>query len=185
MTADVITIESTRDRHKHGSACLITWGAQQWYAPVDRVRRTAEDLFTCAAYADLVGELFRAGLTADLITGLTTEMLRDRRPRYFGDPQTLYLLPGGSSKRKAGVVMLSRQNAFHKGKAEVGLNPDEARAMGRRWFAAAEASESDTLFSSVLERAGWMTETEMDALFGLLHDMRGDESQADRSTPLK
>lgn len=46
----------------------------------------------------------------------------------------------------------------------------------------AEASESDTLFSSVLERAGWMQETEMDALFGLLHDIRsgdpGDDHDA-------
>lgn len=172
-TPDSIWIESTRDRDKLGSACLITWGAGQWYAPVDKVRRTAEDLFTCAAYADLIGELMRAGIPADIVTGLTTAMLADRRPRYFGDPETIYILPGGSSARKAGAVMLSRRNAFHKGGAQAGLDPDEARAMGRRWFQAAEASESDTLFSSVLERAGWMKPVEMDALFGLLNDIRG------------
>jgi hypothetical protein len=89
------------------------------------------------------------------------------------------VLPGGSSARCAGAVVLSRQNAFHKGKAQAALEPDEARAMGRQWFEVAEASESDTLFSSVLERAGWMQETEMDALFGLLSDIR----RGDADTP--
>lgn len=172
-----IWIESTRDRHKLGTACLITWGAQQWYAPVDTVRRTAEDLFTCAAYADLIAELIRAGIPANIITRMTTAMLAGRQPRYFGDPQTIYVLPGGSSVRKAGAVALSRQNAFHRGKAQAALEPDEARAMGRQWFQAAEASDSDTLFSSVLERAGWMQETEMDALFGLLSEIRSGDAE--------
>lgn len=173
---DSIWIESTRDRHKHGNACLIQWGPHQWYAPVEKVRATAEDLFTCAAYADLIGELIRIGLPGAKVSRLTTAMLKGRRPRYFGTPQTIYLLPGGSSARKAGAVALSRQNAFAQRGAEAMLQPDEAREMGRAWFQAAEASESDTLFSSVLERAGWMQEAEMDALFGLLHDIRGGEA---------
>jgi hypothetical protein len=176
---DVITIESTRDRHKLGNACLIRWRAQEWYAPVADVRATAEDLFTCAAYADLIGELIRAGIPAHIITGLTTAMLKDRKPRHFGTAQTLYVLPGGSSARKAGGVGLSRRNAFHKGGAEGMLDPGEARAMGRQWFTVAEASESDTLFSTVLERAGWMQESEMDALFGLLNDIRGGTQTLD------
>lgn len=169
---DVILIESTRDRHKHGNACLIQWGARQWYAPVADVRATAEDLFTCAAYADLIGELIRADVPPAIVSRLTTAMLADRRPRYFGTPKTIYVLPGGSSVRKVGVVALSKQNAFHKGKALGALDPNEARAMGRQWFEAAEASESDTLFSSVLERAGWMQQAEMDSLFALLNDIR-------------
>jgi hypothetical protein len=59
------------------------------------------------------------------------------------------------------------------------LDPGEARAMGRQWFTVAEASESDTLFSTVLERAGWMQESEMDALFGLLNDIRGGTQTLD------
>lgn len=171
-TPDTIFIESTRDRHKQGNACLIQWGPQQWYASVDDVRRTAEDLFTCAAYADLIGELLRGGAEPATVGMLTTALLKDRKPRYFGTSKTIYVLPAGSSVRKAGAVVVSRQNAFHKGTAEGALDPDEAREMGRAWFQAAEASESDTLFSSVLERAGWMKETEMDALFGLLNDIR-------------
>lgn len=173
MNDDVIFIESTRDRKGHGNACLIQWGAQQWYADVADVRQTAEDLFACAAYADMIGELLRAGLDGGTVKRMVTAvLLKDRKPRYFGSPRTLYVLPGGSSARKAGAVALSRQNAFHKGKAEAGLSPDEARTMGRQWFVAAEASEADTLFSAVLERAGWMREAEMDALFGLLNDIR-------------
>ena len=178
MTDETIFIESTRDRHQHGNACLIVWGPQQWYAPVADGRQTAEDLFTCAAYADLIGELLRAGLDNATVARITTGLLHDRRPRHFGAPQTVYLLPAGSSKRKAGVVVLSRRNAFHKGRVDAYLDPDEARAMARAWFTAAEASESDTLFSATLERAGWMTEAEMDALFGLLNDIRSDDPAA-------
>lgn len=170
--SEMIYIESTRDRGNHGNACLLRWGAQEWYAPVPDVRQTAEDLFTCAAYADLIGELIRIGVPAHVITGLTSAMLKDRKPRYFGTARTLYVLPGGLSARKAGAVVLSRRNAFHKGDADAMLDPDAARTMGRNWFSVAEASESDTLFSSVLERAGWMQESEMDALFGLLHSIR-------------
>jgi hypothetical protein len=182
-TPDTIFIESTRDRHKQGNACLIQWGPQQWYAPVADVRQTAEDLFTCAAYADLIGVLLRSGLKRNQVGRMTTAMLADREPRYFGTSRTLYVLPGGSSVRKEGAVVLSRQNAFHKGKAEAGLDPDEARAMGRRWFTVAEASESDTLFSSVLERAGWMKESEMDALFGLLNEIRSGNADAPAGRP--
>jgi hypothetical protein len=167
-----IWIESTRDRHSHGNACLIRWGLREWYAPVADIRATAEDLFTCAAYADLIGELIRADIPAEIVGRMTTAMLKDRKPRYFGTPQTLYLLPGGSTRDRIGAVVLNRQNSFHRGKAEATLTPDKARTMGRVWFAAAEASESDTLFSTVLERAGWMQEIEMDALFGLLSDIR-------------
>lgn len=182
MADDLILIESTRDRHKHGNACLITWGQHQWYAPVDAVRATAEDLFTCAAYADLIGELLRAGFGPAIVGRMTTAMLADRKPRFFGTPQTIYVLPAGSSARKAGAVVLSRRNAFHKGKAQGALDPGEARAMGRAWFQAAEASEADTLFSSVLERAGWMQEAEMDALFALLSDIRGGSVEAPGAT---
>lgn len=169
---DVIFIESTRDRHNLGNACLIRWGAHEWFAPVADVRATAEDLFTCAAYADLIGELIRADIPAQIVGRMTTAMLKDRQPRYFGSPQTLYLLPGGSTKARIGAVVLSRQDFFHHGKAEATLTANEARGMGRQWFTAAEASEADTLFSSVLERAGWIQETEMDGLFGLLNDIR-------------
>lgn len=176
MTDDTIFIESIRDP-RGGTVCLLRWGAREWYAPVADVRQTAEDLFTLAAYADMIGELLRIGLPGPTIVQLTQSMLRNRRPRHFGTTRTLFLLVGGSSQRKAGAVLLAQRDLFHLGKADAQLDPAEARTMGRTWMAAAEASESDTLFSNVLENAGWMQPTEMDALFGLLNDIRSGNAQ--------
>lgn len=169
-----ITIESTRDRHGHGRACLLRWGAREWYATVADVRATAMDLFTCAAYADMIGVLLQAASPPALVLKLSQAMLAGRRPRYFGTPRTLYLLPAGSSARGEGCVLLSQHNRFGQGKADAFLGPDEARIMGRAWLETAEASESDTLFSSVLERAGWLSPEDLDALFGLLAEMRAE-----------
>ena len=172
MPDDVITIESTRARGDAPPACLLRWGPREWYAPVDDVRRTAEDLFTCAAYADMIGELLRIDLPPDVISGLTTAMLADRQPRYFGCRDTVFLLPAGSSKQRQGCVLLAQHDEFRRGHADHLLAPDEARTMSRAWLTAAEASEADTLFDGVIQRAGWMTDPELDALFGVLSDIR-------------
>jgi len=173
----VLTIESTRSVDDAPAACLLRWGAREWYASVPAVRQTAEDLFTCAAYADMIGELLRVGMDAQAVGGLTTAMLAGRKSRYFGSPDTLYVLPGGSSARKVGVVMLGRRNHhFHRGQADGVLDAAEAREMGRAWLTSAEASEADTLFGAVLARSQWMTASELDALFGLLSDIRAGEA---------
>lgn len=175
MTEDgeAIYIESTRDPTGAGAACLLRWGVVEKYAPVADVRQTAEDLMTCAAYADLVGELLRVGLDGQLIVEMTQAMLHQRQPKFFGAMTTLFLLPAGSSARKQGMVLLARRDLFHQGKADACVTPDEARTMARYWLTAAEASEADTLFGAVLERSGWMQAAELDALFGLLKDIRG------------
>lgn len=172
----VLTIESTRSVDDAPPACLLRWGAREWYASVPAVRQTAEDLFTCAAYADTIGELLRIGMDAPTVGSMTTAMLAGRKPRYFGSPDTLYVLPGGSSARKVGVVMLGRRNHFHRGEADGVLDAMEAREMGRVWLTAAEASEADTLFGAVLARSRWMAPDELDALFGLLSDIRAGEA---------
>lgn len=172
----VLTIESTRSVDDAPPACLLRWGAREWYASVTAVRQTAEDLFTCAAYADVIGELLRVGMDAVGVGKMTTAMLTSRKPRYFGTPDTLYVLPGGSSARKVGVVMLGRRNHFHRGQADSVLDATEAREMGRAWLTAAESSEADTLFGAVLERSKWMTTDELGALFGLLSDIRAGEA---------
>jgi hypothetical protein len=164
---DSIWIESLRDQHGLGNACQISWANREWLADVEAVRTTAEDLFTCAAYADLIGELIRLGMGADHISGMLGSMLVGRDRRYFGDKSTLILTPGGSTAHKAGVVVVKRGSLVGE------LSPEEAQKMGRNWLATAEASEADTLFSEVLRRAGWMGGPELDALFGLLHDIRG------------
>lgn len=167
---DGIWIESLRDQHSLGNACQIIWEGREWLASVDAVRSTAEDLFTCAAYADLIGELIRLGINENHISGMVGSMLAGRDRSYFGHKNTLMLTPAGSTKRKVGVVVIRR------GSLSGELSSEEARKMGRRWLTAAEASEADTLFSEVLRRAGWMVPEELDALFGLLHDIRGGDA---------
>ena len=172
-----IWIESARDRYAHGNACLIRWQGRERYASVGDVRATAEDLFSCAAYADVIGELIRLGMEGPLVTRFLQGIMRDRRPRFFGRPSTFFMLPGGSSARRVGAVAIGRRDLFHQGKADGQLSADEARAMGRQWLSAAEASEADTLFGAVLENAGWMVEAELDALFSLLNDIRGGTAE--------
>lgn len=176
MSDDVIAIESTRAMNGASPACLLRWGPREWYASVEAVRRTAEDLFTCAAYADMIGELLRIELPPNVVGGFTTAMLAGRRPRYFGSPDTVFLLPVGSSSQGRGAVALGRHDHFHRGRTDGLLLPDEARAMGRVWLQGAEAAEADTLFGAVIQRAGWMTEVELDALFGLLSDIRSGDT---------
>ena len=169
---EVLSIYSTRDVHDFGAACRLVWEGREWFAPVEDVRSTAEDLFTCAAYADLIGELLRQDIPAPIMTQMTQNMLRSRRPAYFGTRKTVFLLPGGSSKRKTGTVLLARRNLFHQGKADGQLDADEARDMGRAWLEAAESSTQDTLFDKVLRRAGWLGDAELEATFELLADLR-------------
>jgi len=174
---EIFRIESTRAPEDADAACMLRWQRREWVATVSDVRQTAEELFTCAAYADLIGQLLQDGFTGDVVAGLTREMLRKRQPQYFGMPNTMFMLPAGSSVRKQGLVLISRRNLFHKGKADGELAADEARAMARAWLTTAEAAEADTLFGRVLHRSGWMTEPELDALFGLLLDIRGGEAE--------
>lgn len=171
-TGETIWIESTRDKGGLGAACLFRWGAVERYVPVADVRQTAEDLFILAAYAELIEELLQVGLDGQLIQAMMTGMLSQRQPRYFGRPNTVFLMCGGSSTRKKGVVMLGRRDLFHQGKADVSISPDKARAMGRVWLTSAEAAEADTLFGAVLDRSGWLGGEELDALFALVGDIR-------------
>lgn len=46
---DVFAIDSTRTRDGADPACLLRWGPREWYASVEDIRNTAEDMFTCAA----------------------------------------------------------------------------------------------------------------------------------------
>ena len=171
--SDVIWIYSTRDVHNDGPACRLVWGSREAYASVNAVRRTAEDLFTAAAYAELIGELIRIGLPGDKISPMVASMIGARDVPYLGHKETIQILPGGSTKRRAGAVLIS------KGSMRGQLDPREARAMGRDWLGAAEASEADTLFDRVLRRAGWLEGAELDAVFELLSDVRGGKAELD------
>jgi hypothetical protein len=167
-------MESTRSLNGKDPHCLMRWNGHEKYVLVADVRRTAEDLITCAAYADMISELMRKDFESHLITAMIQATMRDggKRDHSFGGYSTMFLLPGGSSAKQQGMVLIGRRDQFHKGKTDGVLLPDDARDMAWNWMAAAEASEADTLFSAVLERAGWMDRTEMNAVFDLLMDIR-------------
>lgn len=171
-------ITSVRRPGDKGPVCRLEWEGTHRYAPVSAVRQTAEDLMTCAAYADLVTELLTVGLGAPELNGLTTEMLKKREPRYFGTPHTVFLLFGGDSKRRQGVVLLGRDDLFHEGKADGVLLPDEARAMARAWMEAAEASEADTLFDAALRSSELADDDQLEELFAVLREIRADKTPA-------
>lgn len=163
-------ITSLRDHHDLGNACQITWGGREWFAGVGDVRQTAEDMFTAAAYADTIGQLLRIGMEGAHITAMISSMLSRRDRKFFGSKSTVSLTPAGSSKRRVGLVIVKRGSLAGE------LTADETRAMGRRWLVAAEASEAATLFAQVLQRSGWMEHMELDALFGLLQDIRSGQA---------
>lgn len=160
-----IWIASTRGPDDQ-PVCELTWDGLDWYAPVEDVRETAADLMICAAYAEMMMTLIvRAGVPADVVSQLTTDMLSGREKRFFGAKSTLTLLPAGSSKRKQALVLLKR------GSLKGELFPDEARTMALRWLAVAEATESDQLVSEALRTTGVPGDTQ-EKLFAYLRELR-------------
>lgn len=176
-----IWINSTRDRQNYGPACHIVWEELEWYASVDEVRSTALQLVWCAAYGDMIAELFKIGLPREMIAALVggmlshSEAVAEMAPKHqtldtLGSKHTLKLMPAGSTKHQAGAVRLMRGNKT------LDISPADAVRMAGHWLAAAEASESDTLFSQVVERSGLLSEFDNDALFGLLSDIRSGQA---------
>lgn len=182
---DIIHIESTRDRHDMGPACLITWGQHQWYAPVDDIYRTAEDLFTAAAYGDVLGELINIGLPKNVIETMVSSMLsRAVGPRVkaiqkatrqhwvtLGLPSTLAVAPVASSRQKVGAVSL------RKGKVTAAIGTEQAREMGRHWMQTAAGCDTDTLIDAVLHRTGLLGGDDIDAVFALVMDIRNGDAE--------
>lgn len=134
------------------AACLISWGPLEWYADAEVVTQTAQDLMTCATYADLIGELLSKDFEGHVITGMVESMLSSAfaaRPHVMGgmlgSEQTLGMMPAGSSERKAGVVM------FKRGSMAGSLTPDGARQMATHWTEAALVARHDELVGMALE----------------------------------
>jgi hypothetical protein len=166
-----IWIESTRGPDDE-PACLLTWGALQWYAPVEDVRQTALDLVTCAAYAEMMMTLIiQVKLPANVVSQFTTDLLSDSGRRFFGAKTTVTLMPAGSSKRRKAYVLLKR------GSMDGMLSPEEARAMALRWLAVAEATESDQLVSEALRATG-SDDAGQGKVFGYLRELRDGKPAA-------
>src|SRR5580704_9531775 len=168
---DSIWIQSTRGPDDE-PVCELTWGPLQWYAPVEDVRRTAIDLVTCAAYAELMMTMvLRVGVPPEMASQLATDLLSDAGREGFGKDTTVSLLPAGSSKRREAFVLLDR------GAQRGVLSPHEARQMALRWLATAEATESDQLVSEALRATG-SDEAAAEEMFGYLRELRADKPAA-------
>jgi hypothetical protein len=165
-----IWIESTRGPDDE-PVCQISWSGLDWYAPVGDVRETAIDLVTCAALAEMMMTLVtRVGLDAGTVSAFTTDMLSGRDKRYFGAKSTITLLPAGSTKRRAALVLLKR------GKLDGEISPDEARQMALRWLEVAEATESDQLVTEALRATVTADDAAAERLFAYLRELRKDDS---------
>ena len=134
------------------ASCILSWGPLEWYAPVEDVVVTARDLMTCAAYADLTGDMLRIGLEPGnvqvMLQSVLPKALGGRKPvqdGMLGMPSTIGVLPGGSSEKKAGIVMLKR-GAQMSGS----VTPDGARVMAQHWMEAAVAARHDELVGMTL-----------------------------------
>jgi hypothetical protein len=162
---EALWVESTRDPDGE-PACLLTWGPLQWYADVADVRKTAVDMVSCAAYAEmmmlLVAKLKLPGPTA---SAFVTDLLDSRGGRRFGHAATVLLLPAGSTKSGDSVVVLQRGS-----KRGVVLAPT-ARTMALQWLEAAEATESDQLVSEALTGTGFAP-GQQERVFGYLRELR-------------
>ena len=114
-TSDLLII-STRGPDD-APVCELAWRGEFWYAPVAEVRATALDLFTCAAYAEMIRHLMATlNLDAPTATALTSDMLGQLRSEEFGTPATVTLMPAvskpaGPAKRRKALVLIRRDRA--------------------------------------------------------------------------
>lgn len=186
MDGGGVWIESTRGPDDE-PVCLVTVGPYQSYPSVDAVRETAMDMFTCAAYAELMLELVTgpAHIPPPAVEALMTSLLRGRQKRFFGAKDTLTMMPAvGRDKRRhrhgaaEAAALLKRQRReamvlLKRGKWDGWLKPDETREMAARWMAVAEATQSDQLVTEALRTAG-IPAPRLAAIFGYLHELRSD-----------
>lgn len=151
--------------------CLISWRGLDWRASAEDVRCTAVDLFTMAAWADMMMFLMaKIGLDPGTMTAMMSDLLsqvahRDGR-KMFGTTSTFSLMPVGSSKTGRCSVLLERHGR------RVAVDTEEARGMGLQWLEAVEASESDQLVAEALRAAGGMSPERIQGLFAYLRELR-------------
>lgn len=171
MNGETIWITSTRDPDGE-PVCELSWGGQDWYAPVAEVRQTAQDLVTCAAYADMMREMIvTAEIPPKTVEAFTASLLHNAgRTRAYGSAGTVDIVPAGAVHKASGerqaVVLLSH------GKRDGMVTAEEAREMAGVWLAAAEATESDRLVAEAFRATQPGNDAGLDRLFGYLRKLR-------------
>lgn len=174
MDGGGVWIESTRGPDDE-PVCLVTVGPYQSYPSVDAVRETAMDMFTCAAYAELMLELVTgpAHIPPPAVEALMTSLLRGRQKRFFGAKDTLTMMPAVGRDRRPGGRRRRAAVLLTRGKWNGWLTADEAREQAVAFLAVAEATESDQLVTEALHTMGMPAE-KVAAVFGYLHALRSD-----------
>lgn len=166
MTDDeeALWVESTRGPDDE-PACLLTWGPHQWYATVADVRKTALDMMSCAAAAEMMMMLAaKLEMPGPMASRLLGDLLSDTG-REFGADGTVELTPAGSTKTGDAVVLLRR------GSKRGSVLAVTARKMALQWLEAAEATESDQLVSEAMRGTG-MDAAQQERVFGYLRELR-------------
>jgi hypothetical protein len=164
----VIRIVPGRDPDRPAE-CLISWEGHDWTAGVERVRATAVDLFTAAAWADLMMLLVvKLRLDPGVVSAMAGDVLARSGRIELGSQATIMLTPAGSSATRTPLVMLRR------GPLRGTLTTDAARRMGLAWLEAAEAAESDQLVTEALRTAGGLSEDRIEGLFAYLRELRSE-----------
>ncbi|MFD8335604.1 hypothetical protein ACFV42_23535 [Streptomyces solisilvae] len=159
-------------------SCIIQWGELEWYAEAAKVYQTAEDLMTCAAYADLFASLLKLGMDGPTIQQMSQHMLMEAFEArksgiaatggMLGTEETIGAIPGANSKAQAGVVLLQR------GTRTGAVSPAGARQMAQHWMQAAGVTEHDELVALTLgDLLGAGEEHQVDSFIGYMASMRG------------
>ncbi|NJP93934.1 hypothetical protein HCN51_31620 [Nonomuraea sp. FMUSA5-5] len=165
----IITIVSGRDPRVPAS-CLLSWQGHDWVAGVDRVRATAVDLVTAAAWAELMMLLIvKTRLPVATVSAMAGDLLARSGRTELGSQATVMLTPVGSSATRTPLVLLRR------GPLQGLLTTTGARDMGLTWLAAAEAAESDRAVTQALRVVGEFSEPRIEALFDYLRGLRSPE----------
>lgn len=180
---ETIRIASTRDPDGE-PVCELAWGQKHWYAPVADVRRTALDLVTCAAYAEMMREMIlKAGIPPSTVEAFATSLLRGVGRRQsqpwsgggFGAATTMDLIPASGIHKPTGerlaCVLLACSGMDGM------LTADEAREMAGIWLATAEATESDQLVAEAYRATHRGNDAGLTTLFGYLRKLRGRTDQ--------
>jgi hypothetical protein len=169
----VITIVPGRDPDASAS-CLLSWQGLDWIAGVDRVRATALDLVTAAAWAELMMLLIvKTRLPVGTVSAMAGDLLARSGRTELGSQATVTLTPVGSSATRTPLVLLRR------GPLQGLLTTTGARQMGLDWLSTAEAADSDRRVTQALRVVGELSEPRIEALFAYLRDLRSGGTDHD------
>ncbi len=168
ITEDDIKLEVQSTRGPDDEpACLFTWGALQWYASTESVRKAAIDLVTCAAYAELIMFLVvKLKMDGKTASAFVADLLVQAGHRHLGSAETVEMVPAGSTQAKKAVVLVRR------GTVQGILDMKGTTGMALQWLEAAEATDSDQLITEALRSAGRLDDGTEEKIFDYLKELR-------------